>query len=247
MSVFSKLAGKVAIVTGGSKGIGRATALSLARQGANVVVNYSSDSAAAESVVSEIGANRAIAVQGDAGKIADIEKLVAATVERFGKIDIVVANAGVLPMKDLEHTTEDDFDKTFELNVKGPYFLVQKSAPHMSAGSHVILISTSLCTASTVQPPYLLYNATKGAIEQMVRVLSKDLGRRQISVNCVAPGPTGTELFLRGKPEPVLKMIAGFSPQNRIGEPDEIAEVIAFLSASSWVSGQTVRVNGGMA
>lgn len=117
----------------------------------------------------------------------------------------------------------------------------------MPAGSHIVLLSTSLTTASTVTPPYLLYTATKGAIEQMTRVLCKDLGKKGILVNTVAPGPTGTDLFYKGKDEQVIKMIAGFSPQGRIGEPDEVAQTIVFMSGAPWVSGQVVRVNGGMA
>lgn len=117
----------------------------------------------------------------------------------------------------------------------------------MAKGSHIIFLSTTLTTASTVSPPYLLYNATKGAIEQMTRVLSKDLGKNGILVNAVAPGPTGTELFYKGKSEQMLKMIAGFNPQGRIGTPDEVAHTIAYLATAPWVSGQIVRVNGGMA
>lgn len=117
----------------------------------------------------------------------------------------------------------------------------------MAHGSHIIFLSTTLCTASTVMPGYLLYNSTKGAIEQMTRVMNKDLGRKGIFVNAVAPGPTGTELFYHGKSEELLKTIASFNPQGRIGQPEEVAEVIAFLATSSWVSGQVVRVNGGMA
>ena len=125
----------------------------------------------------------------------------------------------------------------------------QKAAPHMPSGSSIVLISTSQCTASTVTPAYLLYNATKGAIEQMTRVMSKDLAAKGICVNAVAPGPTGTDLFYKGKTEQVLKMIAGFSPMGRIGKPEEIAEAIVWLSEgySSWVSGQILRANGGMA
>ena len=119
----------------------------------------------------------------------------------------------------------------------------------MASGSHVILLSTTLCAASTVTPNYLLYLTTKGAIEQMTRVLSKDLARKQISVNAVAPGPTGTELFLKGKSEQMIKGIGSMNPHGRLGEPEEIAEVIVFLSgsASQWVTGQIIRVNGGMA
>ncbi|KAK9327584.1 hypothetical protein V1520DRAFT_41203 [Lipomyces starkeyi] len=243
------LAGKVALITGGSKGIGRATALRLANEGANVVINYSSDASAADEVVNLIGADRSLAVKADAGNIAELERLVKETVTKFGKIDILIPNAGVLLMKDLETTTEHDFEMSMALNVKGPYFLAQKAAPHMAPGSHIIFFSTTLCAASTVTPNYLLYVTTKGAVEQMTRVMSKDLARKGISVNAVAPGPTGTDLFFRGKSEQLLKMIAGFNPQNRIGTPEEIADVVAFLSGdgSKWITGQTVRVNGGMA
>ncbi|KAK9312382.1 hypothetical protein V1522DRAFT_413000, partial [Lipomyces starkeyi] len=245
----SALAGKVALITGGSKGIGRATALRLAQEGANVVINYSSDASAAEEVVKLIGADHSLAVKADAGNIAELERLVNETVTKFGKIDILVPNAGVMLMKDLETTSEHDFEVSMALNVKGPYFLAQKAAPHMAPGSHIIFFSTTLCAASTVTPNYLLYVTTKGAVEQMTRVMSKDLARKGISVNAVAPGPTGTDLFFRGKSEQVLKMIAGFNPQNRIGTPGEIADVVAFLGGdgSKWITGQTVRVNGGMA
>ena len=241
--------GKTALITGGSKGIGAATSLLLAKHGANVVLNYSSDSSAADEIVKSIGSDKAIAIKGDAGSISDIENLVAETVKRFGKIDILIPCAGILLMKDLEHTSEQNFDTTVRLNVKGPYFLSQKAVPHMPEGSHIVLLSTSQCHATTVAPPYLLYNGSKGAIEQMTRVMSKDLFGKGIRVNAVAPGPTGTDLFYKGKTEQVLKAIAGLSPAGRIGEPNEIAEAIVWLSGvtSSWVSGQVVKVNGGMA
>lgn len=125
----------------------------------------------------------------------------------------------------------------------------QKCAPHMPSGSHITFISTTLNAASTVTPPYLLYCASKGAIEQMVRVLSKDLARKGISVNAVAPGPTGTELFFEGKSEQLIQAIAGANPHNRIGTPEEIADALVWLAGegSRWVTGQVVRVNGGMA
>lgn len=119
----------------------------------------------------------------------------------------------------------------------------------MPEGSHIVLISTTQCTATTVQPPYLLYNSTKGAIEQMTRVMCKDLASKGISVNAVSPGPTSTDLFMKGKSEQMLQTIAGFSPFHRIGKPEEIAEAIVWLSSgsSSWVTGQIIRANGGMA
>ncbi|KAB2574852.1 putative short-chain dehydrogenase reductase protein [Lasiodiplodia theobromae] len=243
----NSLAGKVAVITGASKGIGRATALRLASLGASVVINYASSAKEADDLVRQIGSDRALAVRADAGSIPDLEMLVSKTVEKFGKIDILIPNAAVLQMCDLAGTTEEQFDKAMQLNVKGPYFLCQKAAPHMSAGSHVVLISTSVCHFSSIMPNYLLYATTKGAIEQMTRVMAKDLGRKGIFVNAVAPGPTGTELFFEGKSEQLLNTIKGWTPFNRIGEPDEIAEVIAFVSGSRWVNGQVFKANGGMA
>ena len=242
------ITGKTALITGGSKGIGAATSLLLAKHGANVVINYSSDSTAADEIVKKIGNDKAIAIKGDAGSIPDIEHMVSETVKRFGKIDILIPCAGILPMKNLEHTSEHDFDSTFRLNVKGPYFLSQKAAPHMPEGSHIVLLSTTQCHNAAVTPPYLLYNSTKGAIEQMTRVMSKELLPKGICVNAVAPGPTGTELFYKGKTEQMLKMIANFSPAGRIGKPEEIAEAIVWLSgaSSSWVSGQVIKANGGV-
>ena len=245
----SSLNGKVALVTGGSKGIGRATSLALAKAGASVVINYSSDASAAEELVKEIGSKHAHAVKADASTLQGAEEMVEATFNKFGSLDILIPNAGVAIYHGLEDTTEEEFDTSFRINVKGPYFLVQKAAPHMKEGSHIILVSTSLIAASTVTPNYLLYCSTKGAVEQMTKILSKDLARKGVSVNAVAPGPTGTDLFYRGKSEEVLKTIASFNPHNRIGTPEEIADVMVFLSSESsrWVTGQVVRVNGGFA
>jgi 3-oxoacyl-[acyl-carrier protein] reductase len=242
----SSLHNRVALITGGTKGIGRATAERLARDGALVAVNYGSDLKAAEEIVQAIGPDSCIAIQADAGSIAGVQKMVDETVKKWGRIDILIANAGVLPMKDLENTTEQDFDKTFALNVKGPYFLCQKAAPHMPKGSHIITISSSLCHNSGIAPGYLLYNSTKGAIEQFTRVLAKDLGRNGIFVNAIAPGPTATDLFLRGKSEQVIKAIGSASPWQRLGKPEDIANMMAFLSSeeNGWTSGQVVMVNG---
>ena len=238
--------GKVAIITGGSKGIGRAIALRLAKSGATVVVNYSSDVAAADEVVSQIGKDRALAVKADAGTVAGVSALVDATVEKFGRVDVVIPNAGMMPMQDLEHTTEATFDKIYNLNVKGPYFLAQKAVPHMPEGGRIIFVSTGIAHNSAVPPPYLLYASTKGAVEQMTRVMSKDLGRKGITVNAIAPGPTATELFFEGKSEAMVKGIASQSPFNRLGKPEEVAELAAFVAGpeSAWVSGQIIGANG---
>ncbi|MCJ1328395.1 hypothetical protein MMC10_005072 [Thelotrema lepadinum] len=240
---------KTALVTGGSKGIGASITAALVAAGAQVAISYSSDSAAAEAIVFKHGKDKILAVKSDAGKIADIEDLVKQTVDRFGGIDILIANAGILPMKTLEDTTEEDFERCMTTNVKGPYFLCQLSLPHLRPSARVLLLSTTLCAASTVTPNYLLYNTSKGAIEQMTRVMAKDLGRRGITVNAIAPGPTGTELFLKGKPEGVIKGIAAMNPFNRLGGPEEIAAAVMGVvgSGGGWINGQVLRVNGGMA
>lgn len=246
---MESLAGKTVLITGGSKGIGAAASLLLAKNGANVALNYSSDSVAADEIVKQIGPEKSIAIKGDAGSIPDIEKMVDETVKKFGKIDVLIPCAGMLKMRNLEQTTEEDYEQHMRLNVKGPYFLAQKAVPHMPSGSHIIFISTGLTKTSAIAPGYLLYVTTKGAIEQMVRAMCKDLGSKGIVVNAVAPGPTATDLFFRGKTEQVLKAIAGSSPFGRIGQPDEIAKVILFMagSGSRWVSGQVLMANGGIA
>ncbi|RFU26793.1 hypothetical protein B7463_g9540, partial [Scytalidium lignicola] len=243
------LAGKTAVITGASKGIGRACALALGKKGANVVVNYLSNAKMAEDVVNEIGASRAITIKADVSTLSGIKELVSQTVSRFNKIDILLLNAGLLVQNgSLEDTEEEQFDRLYATNVKGPYFLVKEAVKHIPEGGRIIFFSTSITALSTVTPNYLLYTSTKGAIEQMSRILAKDLGRRQITVNTISPGPTGTDGFYEGKNEAVLKMISSWNPLNRIGTVEEIANVITFIASpdSSWLNGQNVRVNGGM-
>lgn len=239
---------KVILITGASSGIGKACAQRLYQEGARIVINYRSDASSANALVDSFGADRAIAVQADAANIDDIDRLVQAAVDKFGRIDTIVANAGLMLMRDVEDTTEDDFAKSFDLNVKGPYFLAQRAVPHMPPGSHIIFVSTGVCHHSSVSPKYLLYAATKGAIEQMTRVMAKGLAAKGIIVNAVAPGPTATELFYKGKPEGLVNTIKAWSPFNRLGEPEDIANTVKFLASgdSSWVVGQTVLVNGGI-
>ncbi|KAM0487184.1 hypothetical protein ACHAPX_000454 [Trichoderma viride] len=239
---------KVILITGASSGIGKACAQRLYQEGARIVINYRSDASSANALVDSFGADRAIAVQADAANINDIDRLVQAAVDKFGRIDTIVANAGLMLMRDVEDTTEDEFAKSFDLNVKGPYFLAQKAVPHMPSGSRIIFISTGVCHHSSVSPKYLLYAATKGAIEQMTRVMAKGLAAKGIIVNAVAPGPTATELFYKGKPEGLVNTIKAWSPFNRLGEPEDIANTVKFLASgdSSWVVGQTVLVNGGI-
>ncbi|KAG9235985.1 hypothetical protein BJ875DRAFT_249165 [Amylocarpus encephaloides] len=243
---------KTVLITGGSKGIGRAISLHLASQGANVIINYASSAKDADDVVEQIGGERAVAIKADAGDVGEIGRLVEEGMKwkpSGGKIDILVACAGTMRLTELNAVTEEDYDATFNLNVRGSLFLAQKAAPYMQQGSRIILFSTTQAKATTVTGNYLTYCMSKGAVEQMTRVLSKDLARKGITVNCVAPGPTATDLFLLGKSEALLQRLASLNPQNRFGRPGEIAEVVASLAGpgGAWVSGQVLYVNGGQA
>lgn len=241
------LAGKVALITGGTKGIGFSVAKLFISLGARVVVSYGGDTKAAESFVQTVGIDNGTAIKADSGDLQDLDKLVAATIEKHNRIDILVANAAILQLLDIEKVTEEAFEKSFSVNVKGPMFLVQKSLPHIPPGGKIIFVSSTQDFASTVTPPYLLYCATKGAVDQMTRTLAKDLARKNIYVNCVAPGPTGTDTLKEGRSEEDLKQIANLNPFSRIGEPDEVAGAFAFLAGpdSNWVNGQILKVNGG--
>ncbi|MFE4710494.1 MULTISPECIES: SDR family oxidoreductase [Paenibacillus] len=244
----NNLSGKVAVVTGSSRGIGRAIAEELARNGAKVVVNYSSSPDKAEEVVSEIKQNggEAVAIQADISNVAQLEKLFEETVKAFGALDILVNNAGVMMTKPLAAVTEEDFDKQFGINVKGTFFAIQQAVKHMGQGGRIINFSTSV--AGVMFPTYSVYAGSKGAVEQFTRQLAKELGPKGITINAVAPGPVNTELFTVGKSEEQIDGIRKMNAFGRLGEPEDIAGAVVFLAsdASGWVTGQTLRVNGGM-
>jgi 3-oxoacyl-[acyl-carrier protein] reductase len=243
------LKGKIALVTGASRGIGRAIAERLAKAGASVVVNYSSNSAEAQKTVEAIKATggNAIAIQADIGKVADIKRLFDESIKHFGKLDILVNNAGVMFMKTVTDTTEADFDRIFDINVKGTFFACKEAATRLADNGRIINLSSS--TTARLLPTYGAYVATKGAVEQLTRSLSKEVGVRGITVNAVSPGPTETELFVTGKTPEQIDFFSKQSAFNRLGRPDDIAEVVAFLASESsrWISGQNIRANGALA
>jgi 3-oxoacyl-[acyl-carrier protein] reductase len=241
------LQGKVALVTGASRGIGRAIALRLANDGAAVVVNYAGSEPQAQEVVAGIekAGGQAVAVQADVSKVADVVRLFDATFERFGRLDILVNNAGVILYKLLADTTEEDFDRLMAINVKGTYFCCQQAAKRMADGGRIINLSTSI--TATMLPTYSAYAASKGAVEQITRILAKELGSRQITINAVSPGPTDTELFGQGKTDEEKRRFGQMAALGRLGQPQDIADVVAMLCSDDarWITGQNVRANGG--
>jgi len=242
------LTGKVALVTGASKGIGQAVAKRLAQDGAAAVVNYWASSDGAEATVADIekAGGRAIAVKADVSQVREIERLFDATLSRFGKLDILVNNAGFAFHKPIVETTEQDFDGIFAVNVKGTYFACQQAAKHMTDGGRIINLSSS--TTGMLLPDFSAYIATKGAVEQITRSLAREFGARRITVNAVSPGPTDTDLFSRGMSDQEKQRIGQMAALGRLGLPQDIADVVALLASDDahWITGQNIRANGGI-
>ena len=245
-----KLAGKVAVVTGASKGIGAAIAKHLAAEGASVVVNYSSSKAGADKVVAEITTRggKAIAVQGDVAKKADIDRLFAETKKAFGRLDILVNNAGIYEFSPLVSLTEEHFHKQFNLNVLG-LILVSQAALKLfdSAGGSIINMSSVVSTMAI--PNASVYSGTKGAVDAITRSLASELGPRGIRVNAIRPGMVETEgthaAGIEGSD--MQKAVLAQTPLGRLGQPADIAGTAVFLASadSSWISGETFVIAGG--
>jgi len=242
------LSGKTALVTGASRGIGRAVALKLGEMGAAVVVNYMNSAAAAEEVVAQIVSQggKALAVKADMADPMAIEKLFDQAIGEFGQLDILVNNAGLAIYKPIAEVSEDDYERQFSLNVKGLLFACQQAARKLADGGRIINISTSV--TKMMLPNYGLYAASKGAVEQLTKVLAKELGPRGISVNAISPGPTDTELFREGKTEEQIQQMGSMAAFNRIGTPEDIAGAVALLASAEagWISGQDICANGGL-
>ena len=243
-----KLEGKVALVTGASRGIGRAIAERLGRDGASVVVNFSGNAEAAGETVAyvEKAGGKAVAMKADIGRVVEVERLFSETIGHFGRLDILVNNAGSMVNKPLADVTEEEYDRIFAVNVKGAFFACQQAARRMSEGGRIINFSSS--TTVLMLPTYSAYVATKGAVEQFSHVLAKELGPKGITVNVVSPGPTDTELFGQGKTEQDKQRFAQMAALGRLGLPEDIADVVAFLASEEarWITGQNIRANGGL-
>jgi len=247
---MSKLKGKVAVVTGASKGIGAAIATALAAEGASVVVNYASSKAGADAVVANIKAagGKAVAVHGDVSKSADAQALVDAAVKQFGGLDILVNNSGVYGFAPLEAITEADFHRHFNINVLGLLLTTQAAVPHLGEGSSIINIGSVV--TRTTPPGSAVYTATKGAVDAITGVLSRELGTRKIRVNALNPGMIETEGahsagFIGSDFE---TGVVAQTPLGRIGQPTDIASIAVFLASndSSWLTGEQLLAGGGV-
>jgi len=237
---------RVALVTGGSRGIGRAVVRRLAADGYKVVVNYAGNEKEADAAVEEAGADNAIAVQADVADEQAVKALFAAASDRFGGVDAVVHAAGRMDLAPLADFDLDVLDEQVRVNVRGTFVISQQAVQNLRDGGTLINFSSSV--VGLAFPTYSVYAATKGAVEAMTLVLARELRGRDITVNAVAPGPTATDLFLDGKDQETLDRLAQAPPLQRLGAPEDIANVVAFLAGPDgrWVNGQVLRANGGV-
>jgi 3-oxoacyl-[acyl-carrier protein] reductase len=247
---MSKLTGRVAVVTGASKGIGAAIAKALAAEGASVVVNYASSKAGADAVVAAITAagGRALAVAGDVSKPADAQGLVDQAVKKFGRLDILVNNSGVFDFAPLEAITEEHFHRMFNINVLGLLLTTQAAVKHMGKGASIINIGS---VVSRITPPNsAVYTATKGAVDAITGVLSRELGPRHIRVNTISPGIVQTEGAISAGfvGSDFEKAAIGQTPLGRAGQPGDIASIAVFLASddAAWLTGDQLLAGGGM-
>ena len=238
------LSNKVALVTGASRGMGRAIAERLARDGAAVAVNYSASREKAEAVVDGItrAGGRAIALQGDASLSAEIRRMFDEVEAALGRLDLLVCNAGTFLAKPIAEVEEDEFTRLFDLNVRGVFFALQEGAKRLNDAGRIVALSSN--ATLNARPGLAAYAASKAAVEQLVKGLAVELGSRQITVNAVAPGATDTDML----PPQARDMAARLTPLARLGRPDDIADVVAFLCSSDarWVTGQVIGANGGL-
>lgn len=245
---MTSTANKVAIVTGASRGIGAQIALRLGEEGFNVVVNYASSASEAKEVVTQLKASgvEGLAVKADVSQSEEVAAMFEAAQHHFGRIDVLVNNAGVLKTLPLVEHSDQLFAQTFAINVQGTFNTLREAGKRLGEGGRIINLSSS--TLGLNMPGYAIYNGTKAAVEAFTHTFAKELRGRQITVNAVAPGPVATELFLSGKSEELIQNMANMNPMQRLGQPEDIATVVAFLASeqSGWINGQVIRANGGM-
>ncbi|MEK1905152.1 MAG: SDR family oxidoreductase [Pseudomonas sp.] len=239
----------VAIVTGASRGIGAQIAKRLAADGFAVAINYASSAREADALVAEIGAagGRAIAVKADVASAAEVRLLFEATEQQLGKVDVLVNNAGILKAMPLAEHSDALFEQTFAINTRGTFNTLREASARMNDGGRIVNFSSTALALNL--PGYAVYNASKAAVEALSQVFAKELRGRRITVNAVAPGPVATELFLQGKSEEQIQQFAKMPPLQRLGQPEDVASVVAFLvgADAAWVNGQILRANGGLA
>ena len=239
---------RVAVVTGASGGIGRAVAERLAADGTTVVVHYSGNAGRAQEVVDAVTAagGEAVAVQADVADEIEVAALFDVAEEAYGGVDVVVNTAGIMLLSPLADLSLDDFDRMHRTNVRGTFVVSQQAARRLRSGGALVNFSSSVVELAL--PTYSAYAATKGAVDAMTAILAKELRGRDVTVNAVAPGPTATPLFLDGKPQEAVDQLASMAPLQRLGTPEDIAEVVAFLAGPArWVNGQVLLANGGIA
>lgn len=246
---MSAMENRTAIITGASRGIGVALAKRLAADGFAVVINYANSAAAAEELAESLKSDghKAIAVKADIARPDAVTALFDKTIAEFGRVDVIVNNAGVMTTQPIAEMEDATFDAMMDINVRGTFNMLREGAKHLRDHGRVINFSTTALHLKL--PGYAVYNATKAAVEAMTAVYAKELRGRQITVNAVAPGPVATELFLNGKTDEQIAQFSKMPPLERLGQPDDIAGVVSFLAGtdSGWVDGQTLRANGGLA
>jgi 3-oxoacyl-[acyl-carrier protein] reductase len=240
---------KTAIVTGASRGIGREIALRLAADGFAVVVNYAGSAAHAEGAASEIksAGGKAITIKANVSNESEVAHLFEQTKATLGQIDVVVHNAGIMLLSPIVKNDIDQFDKVISTNLRGTFLVFAKAAQHVEDGGRIIALSSSVLAKSF--PGYGAYIASKAGVEGLVRVLANELRGRRVTVNAVAPGPVGTELFLADKTPEQITQLSKVAPLERLGEPIDVARVVSFLAGpdGGWINAQVVRANGGFA
>jgi 3-oxoacyl-[acyl-carrier protein] reductase len=239
---------KVALVTGASRGIGMAIAERLARDGFKLIINYSENAPPAEALVRKLenAGGQAVAVKADISDPSAVRQMFDAAEAAFGGIDVLVNNAGIMTLAPIADTDDASFDRHIAVNLKGTFNTLREAAKRLRAGGRIVNFSSTV--VGMLMPTYGVYVATKAAVEGLTSVLAKELRGRSITVNAVAPGPTATDLFLKGKPQEVVDRLAKMAPLERLGQPSDIADVVSFLAGpdAAWVNGQVLRVNGGI-